>query len=364
MKFLLDLFDKFRPEFEGKKGKLKAFKPLFEVLEFVVFYPSDQVKHAPHVRDPLDLKRYMGVVLLAMAPCIISSIIFFGPYVLAMIIVSYAVGGIAEVVFAIIRKGEVHEGFFVTGMIFPLILPPTTPLWMVGVGILFGVVFGKEIFGGTGKNPFNPALVGRIFVTVAFPAAMTTQLKTPMDIFHIFHRLGLDYKYTDAITSASPMSLFKTQHFLTPYGDLLWGNTAGSMGEIFHLGIILGGIFLMITKVSNWRIPVSYLGSVLIFSWLGNNVFPEDVAPPLFQLLAGGLLFGAMFMATDPVTCPYTRIGKYIFGILCGFLTVLIRGFSGYVEGVMFSIVIMNAFSPLIDHIILMIKYKQVQVKA
>lgn len=349
MKFLLDLFDKYRPEFEGKKGKFKAFKPLFEVIEFVIFYPSDQVKHSPHVRDPLDLKRYMGIVLLAMAPCIISSIIFFGPYVLAMIIVSYAVGGIAEVIFAIIRKGEVHEGFFVTGMIFPLILPPTTPLWMVGVGILFGVVFGKEIFGGTGRNPFNPALVARIFVTVAFPAAMTTKLKVP---------------FSDAITSASPMALFKTQGVMTGYQELLMGQTAGSMGEIFHLGIIVGGIFLMITKVSNWRIPVSYLGSVLILSWLGNNVFPENVAPPLFQLLAGGLLFGAMFMATDPVTCPYTRIGKYIFGILCGFLTVLIRGFSGYVEGVMFSIVIMNAFTPLIDHIILTVKYKQVQVKA
>ncbi len=349
MKFLLDLFDKFRPEFEGKKGRLKTFKPLFEVIEFAIFYPSDQVKHSPHVRDPLDLKRYMGVVLLAMAPCIISSVIFFGPYVLAMILVSYAVGGIAEVAFAIIRKGEVHEGFFVTGMIFPLILPPTTPLWMVGVGILFGVVFGKEIFGGTGRNPFNPALVARIFVTVAFPAAMTTQLKVP---------------FSDAITSASPMALFKTQGVMTGYQELLMGQTAGSMGEIFHLGIILGGIFLMITKVSNWRIPVSYLGSVLLLSWIGHNVFLDAVAPPLFQLLAGGLLFGAMFMATDPVTCPYTRIGKYIFGILCGFLTVLIRGFSGYVEGVMFSIVIMNAFTPLLDHIILMVKYKQVQVKA
>lgn len=349
MKFLLDLFDKYRPEFEGKRGKLKAFKPLFEVIEFVIFYPSDQVKNAPHVRDPLDLKRYMGMVLLAMAPCILSSIIFFGPYVLAMIIVSYAVGGIAEVVFAIIRKGEVHEGFFVTGMIFPLILPPTTPLWMVGVGILFGVVFGKEIFGGTGRNPFNPALVARIFVTVAFPAAMTTKLKVP---------------FADAITSASPMSLFKTQGVMTGYQELLMGQTAGSMGEIFHLGIIIGGIFLMITKVSNWRIPVSYLGSVFVVSWVGVKIFPENIAPPLFQLLAGGLLFGAMFMATDPVTCPFTKIGKYIFGILCGFLTVLIRGFSGYVEGVMFSIVIMNAFTPLIDHVVLMLKYKQVQVKA
>ena len=348
MKFLLAIFDKYRPEFEGKKGKYKAFKPLFEVMEYVIFYPSARVQYAPHVRDPLDLKRFMGMVLLAMMPCILSAVYFFGPRVVAMILVSYAVGGICEVLFAIIRKGEIHEGFFVTGMIFPLILPPTTPLWMVGVGILFGVFFGKEVFGGTGRNIFNPALVGRIFVTIAFPAAMTTQWKMP---------------FADAVTSASPMSLFKIQHVITPYKDLLLGNTAGSIGEIFHGGILIGGLFLMITKVSNWRIPLSYLGSVLIFSWIGATLSPEKIAPPLFQFLAGGLLFGAMFMATDPVTCPFTRIGKYIFGACCGILTVLIRSFSGYVEGVMFSIVIMNAFTPFIDHIVLSVKYKQVQVK-
>lgn len=361
MKLLLNIFDQLRPLFDEKKGKLRALKVVFETAEFIFFYPPDRTKNAPHVRDPLDLKRYMGMVLLAMLPCIIASVLFFGPYVIAMILVSYAVGGICEVVFAIIRKGEIHEGFFVTGMIFPLILPPTTPLWMVAVGVMFGVIFGKEVFGGTGRNIFNPALVGRIFVTIAFPATMTTQFKTPMDFFHIFKRLGLDYNYTDAITAASPMSIFKTQHILTSYADLLWGNTAGSIGETFHLGIIVGGIFLMLTKVSNWRIPVSYLGAVLIFSWIGYGISPEKVAPPLFQLLAGGLLFGAMFMATDPVTAPSTRIGKYIFGICCGLLTVLIRSLSGYVEGVMFSIVIMNSFTPLIDHIVLMIKYRPVK---
>jgi Na+-transporting NADH:ubiquinone oxidoreductase subunit B/electron transport complex protein RnfD len=345
MNWLLGIFDQLRPSF-GKKGRLALLFPLFDTIEHVFFYPAKRTESAPHIRDALDIKRYMGVVIVAMLPCVASAVYFFGLRVLAMIVVSYAVGGLCEVVFAIVRKGEIAEGFFVTGLIFPLVLPPTTPLWIVAVGVLFGVMFGKEVFGGTGRNIFNPALVGRIFVTVAFPVEMTTQWRKP---------------FVDAITAATPMSLFKTQHEIASYVDLLWGNTAGSIGETFHLGIIVGGIFLMLTKVSNWRIPVSYLGTVALLSWLGSGLYPEKVAPPLFQLLGGGLLFGAMFMATDPVTSPFTKAGKWVFGILCGLLTVLIRGFSGYVEGVMFSIVIMNAFVPLVDHIVLGLKYREVK---
>jgi len=265
-----------------------------------------------------------------------------------MIIVSYAAGGLVEVAFAMIRKKEIEEGFFVTGIIFPLVLPPTTPLWIVAVGVMFGVFFGKEVFGGTGRNVFNPALVGRLFITIAFPTIMTTFWQLP---------------FSDAITSATPLTLYKTTQTTTPYMDLLLGhNCAGSMGEIFRLGIIIGGIFLMFSKVANWRIPISYLVSVFIFAWIGNSALPTKVAPPVFQVLSGGLLYGAMFMATDPVTSPFTKAGKYLFGILCGLLTVLIRSFSGYVEGVMFSIVIMNAFTPLIDHILLVIKYKPVKI--
>ncbi|MFC1504329.1 RnfABCDGE type electron transport complex subunit D [Spirochaetota bacterium] len=361
MNWLLKLFDAMRPLF-AKKGRFHSLFTIFDTAEHIFFYPLSSTERAPHIRDSLDIKRYMGTVILAMLPATLAAVYFYGLRVIAMILVSYVVGGICEVTFAVIRKGEIHEGFFVTGLIFPLTLPPTTPLWIVAIGVMFGVIFGKEIFGGTGRNIFNPALVGRLFITIAFPAIMTTQFKTPMDSLSIFSQLGLEHNFTDAITAASPMSLFKTQHFLTPIADLLWGNTAGSIGEVFHLGIIAGGIFLMLTKVSNWRIPVTYIGSVLLFSLIGNSFIPDKIAPPLFQLLAGGLLFGAMFMATDPVTSPLTRAGKYTFGILCGFLTVLIRGFSGYVEGVMFSIVIMNAFTPLIDHIVLMVKQKQVKV--
>jgi len=347
MKWALDLVEKLRPNFEGK-GKFALLKPLFEVIEGVFFYPRDCTANPPHVRDPIEIKRFMGIVLVAMMPCLAGAVYFFGPRVLLMILVSYIVGGIVEVAFAVVRKGDVHEGFFVTGMIFPLTLPPGTPLWVVGVGIFVATFFGKEVFGGTGKNIFNPALVGRIFVTIAFPTIMTSGWDAPGAWMGV-----------EAVTTATPMALAKTQQIFSSNVDLLLGLTRGSVGETFHIGIILGGIYLMYTKVSDWRIPLSYIGSVLMLGALGNDMFPEKVAPALFQVLGGGMLFGAMFMATDPVTAPSTRIGKWIFGVLCGFLTVLIRSFSGYVEGVMFSIVIMNAFTPLIDHVVLAVKYRK-----
>jgi Na+-transporting NADH:ubiquinone oxidoreductase subunit B len=362
MKLLKNVFDRYRPLFEGRRAKLGVFKTLFETAEFIFFYPSDRAAHAPFVRDPIEIKRYMGIVILSMLPCALSSIYFFGPYVIAMILTSYIVGGICEVAFALVRKGEIHEGFLVTGLIFPLVLPPTTPLWIVAVGVAFGVIFGKEVFGGTGKNMFNPALVGRLFVTIAFPSILTTHWKLPADIFGMFTNLGLTPSVPDAVSAATPMALFKTQQVVTPLTDLLWGNTAGSSGETFHIGIILGGLFLMITRVSNWRLPVSYIAAAFIFGLIGHSINSEAVAPAGFQVLSGGLLFGAMFMMTDPVTAPVTKSGKFIVGTLAGLLTVLIRSFSSYVEGVMFSIVIMNAFTPLIDHLVLKVKFRQVAV--
>lgn len=326
---------------------LRPFKPALDAFDEVLFGTARTTKETPHVTDHLDVKRYMTFVIVALFPSALASVYFFGVRVLFMIAVSYVVGGAIEVLFGVIRKKEIHEGFLVTGLIFPLVLPPTTPLWVVGVGIGFGTLFGKEVFGGTGRNIFNPALVGRLFITIAFPAIMTTAWRMP---------------FTDTITAATPLTLYKSEGTITAGMDLLLGRCAGSMGETFRLGIILGGLFLMFTRVSNWRVPVFYIGSVLVLSAIGNSVLGERVAPPAFQLLAGGLLFGAMFMATDPVTSPYTRMGKYIFGILCGLLTVLIRSFSGYVEGVMFSIVIMNAFTPIIDHIVVTLKYRQVKV--
>lgn len=350
MKLLLKLFDAMRPLFDQKKGVFRVFFTVFDTAEHIFFYPADRTKNFPHVRDPLDLKRYMGTVIVGLFPCIAAAVYFFGPRVLLMILVSYAAGAVVEVAFAIVRKGEIHEGFFVTGMIFPLILPPSAPLWVVAVGVVFGIFFGKEVFGGTGRNIFNPALVGRIFVTIAFPTIMTSGWDAP----------GA-WRGVEAVTAATPMALMKTQGQVMPYIDLLFGSTRGSVGETCHLGIILGCIYLIYTKVVDWRIPASYVGSVFVVGLMGHLVCPEKVAPAVFQVLGGGMLFGAAFMATDPVTSPFTTAGKYVFGVLCGVLTVLIRSFAGYVEGVMFSIVIMNAFVPLIDNVVLMVKCKEVK---
>ena len=351
-----------------------------------------------------------------MLPAVAAAVLSFGPRVIAIIMVSYIAGGAVEVIFACIRKHDIHEGFLITGLIFPLVLPPTTPLWVVAVGVVFGTMFGKEMFGGTGRNIFNPALVGRLFITIAFPAIMTVSWQVPFTV----NWQQLPFEGT--ITSATPLTTYKSTSqagkvnpaiveagveqvlFTSPaalkkstlnpesefdgvkvfciggvtydkaskhkrleqskvemlfsYSDLLIGKATGSMGETCRILVILGGILLIVLKVSNWRTPVSYLLSVFVFAVVGSHFLPEKIAPPAFQLLSGGLMFGAFFMATDPITSPFTSAGKFISGISCGILTVLIRSFSGYVEGVMFSIVIMNAFAPLIDQIVLGFKYR------
>jgi Na+-transporting NADH:ubiquinone oxidoreductase subunit B/electron transport complex protein RnfD len=334
-------------------------------VDAALFGTKDTTTAGPHMVDGIDSKRFMSCALVGLAPATLASIYFFGLRALMMIIVSYAAGISVEFVFAVVRKHKIHEGFFVTGLIFPLVLPPTTPLWVVAVGVIFGVLFGKEMFGGTGRNIFNPALVGRLFITIAFPAIMTTSWLMPITEATFAEKWLTPFgetSITDSITSATPLSEYKTKKVMPSTIDLLTGHTAGSMGETCRIAIIIGGLILLLTKAANWRIPVTYLGSVLLFAIIGNHFIPQQIGPPAFQLLSGGLLFGAFFMATDPITSPFTTEGKYIFGIMCGILTVLIRSFSGYVEGVMFSIVIMNALTPLIDHIVLSFKYKPVKL--
>lgn len=340
-----------------KKNKLLSkFQPILIALD-EFFFGTDKVSTLPHIVDNLDIKRFMTFVIIALIPATLASIYFWGLRVLVVILVSYTFGGLIETVFAMARKKEIHEGFLVTGLIFPLTLPPTVPLWVVAIGVMFGVVFGKEVFGGTGRNVFNPAIVGRIFLTIAFPKIMTVYWQEPF-------RTGLGgfihYQNSiDTITSATPLTVFKSQSIIPSYLSLLFGQNAGCIGETFRIGIILGGLFLIFIKISDWRIPLSYLSTVIIFPILSNNLFHTKFAPPLFQLLSGGLLLGAFFMATDPVTTPFTKLGRWIAGILLGLLTVLIRGLSGYVEGVMFSILLVNAFTPLIDTLVLNVRYRK-----
>lgn len=327
----------------AKNKYLGKFKPVLVATD-EFFYGSDKVTTLPHIVDYIDIKRFMSFVIIALLPVTLACVYFWGLRVIAVILVSYIFGGLVEVAFAIARKKEIHEGFLVTGLIFPLILPPNVPLWVVAIGIMFGVVFGKEAFGGTGRNIFNPAIVGRVFLTISFPKIMTLHWQMP---------------FTDAISSATPLTLFKNQGTITSYAQLLLGQNAGCIGETFRIGIIAGGLFLIIVKLVDWRIPLAYLASVYILPFLSNHIFHTNFAPGLFQILSGGLLLGAFFMATDPVTSPFTKSGRWIAGLLLGFLTVLIRGLSGYVEGVMFSILLVNAFTPLIDTLVLKVRYRK-----
>jgi len=359
MKRLLSLFEKVRPLFE-KDGRFQAAKPLFDAMENFFFAPSARTATGPHVRDPLDIKRFMSMVIIALIPCVLMSFYFFGLRVLAMIVVSYAVGGTVEVLFAIIRKEEINEGFLVTGLLFPLILPPALPLWIVAVGVAFGVLVGKELFGGTGRNLFNPALVGRCFLAISYPVAISSNWIKPGEGLTGNVLKYLDSSSVDALSSATPLVSAK-QGMFSPLQDMFIGNISGSIGETSALAILIGGIFLLVTRVANWRTVVGVLGGFAILSIILNFIQPGKFGPVVWHLSAGGLLFGAFFMATDPVTSPVTNGGKWAYGAIIGVVTFLIRNFTGYVEGVMFAILLGNIIAPILDEVVTRLRLRRLQ---
>ncbi len=347
MRLLLRLLERFRPLFE-ERGRFAVLKPVYDATDSFFFGPDTETGFGPHVRDPLDVKRFMSMVIVGLVPCVGVALYLFGLRVLALIVVSYTVGGIVEVFFAVVRKEEINEGFLVTGLIYPLILPPGLPLWMAGVGIAFGVLVGKELFGGTGRNVFNPALVGRCFLALAYPAAMSGNWIKPGG-----GPLGRLFQYvdsgtTDALASATPLILAKQGQFASLSG-LVTGHVPGCVGETSALAVIAGGVFLILVGVANWRTVVSMLGAFLLAGGMLHAAYPQQFAPPVWGLFAGGLLFGAFFMATDPVSSPTTDSGKWGYGALIGLATVLIRNLTGYVEGVMFAILLGNICAPLLD---------------
>jgi Na(+)-translocating NADH:ubiquinone oxidoreductase B subunit len=274
-----------------------------------------------------------------------------------MILVSYAAGGAVEVVFAIVRKEDIYEGFLVTGLLFPLILPPLLPLWMVALGVAFGVFIGKELFGGTGRNVFNPALVGRCFLSLAYPKTMAASYLEPGRALAGRLLTYVDASNVDAISSATPLALAKQGEFGS-FSHLFLGSVSGSAGETSAIAIIIGGVFLLLTRVANWRTVVSILGSFALLGGILHYSSP-DIGPVLWHLCAGGLLFGAFFMATDPVTSPTSNAGKWVYGILIGAVTVLIRNFTGYVEGVTFAILLGNIVAPILDEIIVAVRIRR-----
>lgn len=384
MKALRKYLDKIKPNFE-KGGKFEKLQSTFDGFETFLFVPDTVTKKGSHIRDAADMKRLMFVVVVALIPALLFGMFNVGlqhfraigeismttPYsleliwhcfwfgflkVLPLILVSYIVGLGIEFIFAQIRHHEINEGYLVTGMLIPLIMPVDVPLWMVAIAVAFAVIIGKEVFGGTGMNIFNPALLARAFIFFAYTpyisgekiwVAGMTKGEGMVDSFSGATPLA---DATNALTDGA--SSIAWSNGTTPL-DWFIGTIPGSIGETSTIAIILGAILLIYTGVASWRIMLSCviggLGMGLIFNAIGGNIVME--LPAWQHLIIGGFAFGTVFMATDPVTSAQTNAGKWIYGIIIGALAVLIRVVNpGYPEGMMLAILFMNAMVPLVDH--------------
>ena len=356
---LRKLVDNIKPTFmEG--GKLSFLASTFDAFETFLFVPNTTTKKGAHIRDCNDIKRTMTMVILALIPAFLfgcfntglqvglegfNAFVYGLVRVLPMVAVSYIVGLGIEVTYAQIRKEEVAEGYLVTGLLIPMIMPVSTPLWMVALGVAFSVIFAKEVFGGTGMNIFNPALVARAFVFFAF----TPQMSGEKVWFSDWKFMGA----TDATTGATALEqLATTGQMQWSVMDAFLGFIPGSFGETSTLCILLGGLFLLLTGVASWRTMLSvFVGGLTVgylFQALGVTEYPA-----YYHLVVGGFAFGAVFMATDPVTSAQTNAGKYIVGFLTGALAVMVRVVNpAYPEGMMLAILFMNALAPTVDYFV------------
>lgn len=297
-----------------------------------------ELTSSPHVHSRWSTKQAMWMVVIALLPALISSVIFFGFYQLLVVSVSVASAVGTESLIKYIRKREItitDGSGIITGMLLGLILPPNFNLFFTALGSIVAIGIGKEIFGGLGYNIFNPALVGRAFLQAAFPVQMTTWIKPNMAV--------------DSVSTATPLSAFKFDSIFADISNMFIGNIGGSLGETSAISVLIGGIFLIVIGVVNWRIPVSMFLGVIIFGGLFWLLNADQYPSPVFHMLAGGFLFGAFFMATDWVTSPLTAKGMWIFGFGISLVVVMIRLFGGLPEGVMYAILFMNAFVPLIN---------------
>ncbi|MDW7679147.1 MAG: RnfABCDGE type electron transport complex subunit D [bacterium] len=295
---------------------------------------------APHLVASDTISSIMRNVILALVPAILLAIYLFGLNALLLLSSCILFSLLTEYLFNIGRKKPVSLNDYsavITGLLLALTLPPDFPLWAAAIGAIVAIALGKQIFGGLGHNIFNPALVGRAFLQASFPVLMTTWTE-PIS------------SNLEVVTTATPLALMKFQHQFTPYAKLFLGNVSGSLGETSALALIIGALYLFYKRIIGWRIPVAYLGTVFIFGGSWWAIAPLEYHDPIFHLLSGGLMLGAFFMATDMVTTPVTPKGRLFFGFGAGFLLVLIRNFGGLTEGVMYSILLMNGITPLIDH--------------
>jgi len=334
------------------------FGAIFGAFDGLLRSTKETTRTQPFIRNNYDVKRFMGAVLVALVfGWVLPAMYFFGwQCVVSRLAVSFIIGVfVVDVLWAIIaREDHISEGGFVTCLLIPAILPPQAPLWLVGLGAALAIIF-RNVLGGVGNNLVNPALFSRLFLTICFPSLLVSGYQMPfvgMPDLHSF-RYGLD-----AVTHATPLTAFKTNGEVTSYLSLMLGTSGGSLGETCRLALILSGLWLIKIRVVNWRIPVSYLGSVLVFSVFLSLIMGKTVAPPLFQILSGGLILGAFFMATDPITTTYNQTAKWIYGAGCGFITVLIRDFTSLPEGVMYSILLMNLLAIPIQSLMVKIKYR------
>jgi len=377
MKALRNFLDKIKPQVE-KGGKFEKLHSTFEAFETFLFVSNRVTKIGSHIRDANDMKRTMIVVVLALIPAVLFGMwnvgyqhmlsigandpdiwanLWYGfKVVFPIIVVAYVAGLGTEFVFAQIRGHEVAEGFLVSGMLIPLIMPPDVPLWMVAVATIFAVIFGKEVFGGTGMNILNPALTARAFLFFAYPKNMSGEKVWIAE-------------QGDAVSGATPMGDALTSTTV-PDGsltlpdtmDMFYGFIPGSIGETSTLAILLGAVILVFTGMASWRVMLSvFAGGLLmayIFNLVGGNAYMQ--ISPIDHMVMGGFAFGAVFMATDPVTASQTTKGKYIYGFLIGFFAILVRVFNpAYPEGMMLAILLMNVFAPLIDHYVIAANVKR-----
>lgn len=369
------IFDKLRPSFE-EGGKLKAFRSVFEGMETFMLVPNTTSKVGVSVHDAIDSKRIMSFVVIALLPALLfgmynigyqnalaagklaetsfwSMFIYGFLLVLPKIIVSYVVGLGIEFAVAQWKHEEIQEGYLVTGMLVPLIVPVGCPLWMLALAVAFSVIFCKEIFGGTGMNIFNPALVARAFLFFSYPTSMSGD-KVWVASNEVF---GFGYNLPDGMTAATPLGQAAAgiTDGMASFSDMVYGLIPGSIGETSVIAIAIGAVILLYTQIASWRTMVSVFVGGIIMAVLFNmlNMETNAVAQlPWYEHIAtGGFCFGAVFMATDPVTSARTEKGKYIYGFLIGALAILIRVLNpGYPEGMMLAILFMNMFAPLIDY--------------
>ena len=360
MSGLRKIVDNVKPTF-SEGGKLGFLASLFDAIETFLFVPNTTTKKGAHVRDAIDMKRTMFFVVLALIPAFLfgcyntgsqvglegfAALMYGLVRVLPMLAVSYVVGLGIEVIYAQIRKEEVAEGYFVTGFLIPMIMPVSTPLWMVALGVAFAVIFGKEVFGGTGMNVFNPALVARAFVFFAF----TPQMSGEKVWYSDWTMMGAQ---VDGVSGATALEqLATTGQMQWSAMDAFLGFIPGSFGETSTLCILLGGALLLYTGIASWRTMLSVFVGGLAMGYLFQAVGLTEY-PAYYHLLVGGFAFGAVFMATDPDTSAQTNMGKYIVGFMTGALAVLVRVVNpAYPEGMMLAILFMNALAPTVDYFV------------